>query len=285
MQNSSPRLCAWKTAGRKQTPCARSSGDATPGHCQTRTSCWKITASYGVSRVFCGAGVTKVKRCCRTIPRRIIASRSVAVLPRRRNLETRWRNGAKPFARFTKKFLKQRHQDARKKTGSGKTVGNTRLRRVQFGVPPNCRSARMFAGDRISDNNLCSQVVSGVTPETTRGTRVLPYYCCVVMLLCFKPFSADAQSRKEKPPPPRPRSMNPLWAAWEWPLLRRKPQARVRKCRRPRYRRRCSNRRKNPPATDIFCLCSDARQGNGCRGREVPSDTPQVSNPWCAVWW
>ena len=37
-------------------------------------------------------------------------------------------------------------QDAEKKTGSGKTVGSTRLRRVQFGVPPNCLGARAIVG-------------------------------------------------------------------------------------------------------------------------------------------
>ena len=69
-------------------------------------------------------------------------------------------------------------------------MGSARLRRVQFGVPPNCRSAHTFAGNRTSDNNLCLQTVSGVTPETTRETRVLPYYSCIARLLCFKPFSA-----------------------------------------------------------------------------------------------
>ena len=40
----------------------------------------------------------------------------------------------------------------------------------------------------MSDNNLCLQTVSGVTPETTHGTRVLPYYSCVAILLGFKLF-------------------------------------------------------------------------------------------------
>ena len=44
------------------------------------------------------------------------------------------------------KFSLQRCQDAEKKTGSGKAVGSTRLRRVQFGVPPNCLGARAIVG-------------------------------------------------------------------------------------------------------------------------------------------
>src|ERR1035437_8190809 len=104
MRNSSPRLCALKRAGRRQTPCARSNGRAMPGRCRTRTSCWKITANCAASRVFCAAGVTKVKQFCRTIPRRIIAFPCAAVLPCRRNLERRWRNGESPFARFTTRY-------------------------------------------------------------------------------------------------------------------------------------------------------------------------------------
>jgi hypothetical protein len=62
-------------------------------------------------------------------------------------LEKRWRNGARPFARFIRKFLTQRRLDAKKKTRSGKAVGSTRLRRV----------------------------VSGVTPETVCGHRLLSF--------------------------------------------------------------------------------------------------------------
>ena len=53
-------------------------------------------------------------------------------------------------------------------------VGSTRLRRVQFGVPPNCVGKRTMEITWTNDGKLCSQTVSGVTPETTRGTRVLP---------------------------------------------------------------------------------------------------------------
>jgi hypothetical protein len=52
-------------------------------------------------------------------------------------------------------------------------VGSTRLRRVQFGVPPNCHGARATVGYRTSDGSLRQQSVSGATPEMTRGTRVL----------------------------------------------------------------------------------------------------------------
>jgi NADH-quinone oxidoreductase subunit M len=57
----------------------------------------------------------------------------------------------------------------------GETVatGSTRLRRVQFGVPPNCVGARTIDFDQTKDGKLSPQAVSGVTPETTRGTRVL----------------------------------------------------------------------------------------------------------------
>ena len=52
-------------------------------------------------------------------------------------------------------------------------VGSTRLRRVQFGVPPNCLGARAIYVARTINDKPCLQKVSGVTPETTRGTRVL----------------------------------------------------------------------------------------------------------------
>jgi hypothetical protein len=53
-------------------------------------------------------------------------------------------------------------------------VGSTRVSRVQFGVPPNCRGARATAFRRVNTSNLCPSSVSGVTPETTRRRRVLP---------------------------------------------------------------------------------------------------------------
>jgi hypothetical protein len=55
----------------------------------------------------------------------------------------------------------------------GKAVGSTRVSRVQFGVPPNCVGARTIGFDQTKDGKLSPQTVSGVTPETTRGTRVL----------------------------------------------------------------------------------------------------------------
>jgi hypothetical protein len=60
-------------------------------------------------------------------------------------------------------------------------VGSTRLRRVQFGVPPNCRGRRTIDINRMNNGNLRSQKVSGATPETTRETRVLPH---IFLRLC-----------------------------------------------------------------------------------------------------
>ena len=57
--------------------------------------------------------------------------------------------------------------------GETVVVGSTRLRRVQFGVPPNCVGARTIDFDQKKDGKLSPQTVLGVTPETTRGTRVL----------------------------------------------------------------------------------------------------------------
>ncbi len=53
-----------------------------------------------------------------------------------------------------------------------KDVGGTRLRRVQFGVPPNCVGARAIYVARAINDKPRFQKVSGATPETTRGTRV-----------------------------------------------------------------------------------------------------------------
>ena len=53
-------------------------------------------------------------------------------------------------------------------------VGGTRVSRVQFGVPPNCYGARATEFRRVNTSNLCPSSVSGVTPETTRETRVPP---------------------------------------------------------------------------------------------------------------
>jgi hypothetical protein len=52
-------------------------------------------------------------------------------------------------------------------------VCSTRLRRVQFGVPPNCHDAYTIGFTRVNGGNLYWQTVSGATPETTRETRVL----------------------------------------------------------------------------------------------------------------
>jgi hypothetical protein len=55
-------------------------------------------------------------------------------------------------------------------------VGSTRLRRVQFGVPPNCNGARTTCVKQMADDDVCRQKVLGATPETTRETRVLPHF-------------------------------------------------------------------------------------------------------------
>jgi hypothetical protein len=53
-------------------------------------------------------------------------------------------------------------------------VGSTRLWRVQFGVPPNCIGVRSIYPKLTNNGKLCPHTVSGVTPETTRETRVPP---------------------------------------------------------------------------------------------------------------
>jgi hypothetical protein len=50
------------------------------------------------------------------------------------------------------------------KTKLTKAVGSTRLRRVQFGVPPNCRRERTIDIDRTNNGKLRSQKVSGAPP-------------------------------------------------------------------------------------------------------------------------
>jgi NADH-quinone oxidoreductase subunit M len=58
--------------------------------------------------------------------------------------------------------------------GETVAIGSTRLRRVQFGVPPNWIGTRAAGMDQTNNGGLRPQAVSGATPETTRGTRVLP---------------------------------------------------------------------------------------------------------------
>jgi hypothetical protein len=50
---------------------------------------------------------------------------------------------------------------------------STRVSRVQFGVPPNCGRTRDLAQARPRHQKRRPSRVSGATPETTRGTRVL----------------------------------------------------------------------------------------------------------------
>jgi hypothetical protein len=69
------------------------------------------------------------------------------------------------------------------KTKLTKAVGSTRLRRVQFGVPPNCCREHTIDIDRTNSGKQCSQKVSGATPEITRETRVLPH---IFPRLCVK---------------------------------------------------------------------------------------------------
>ena len=63
-------------------------------------------------------------------------------------------------------------------------VCSTRLRRVQFGVPPNCVSARMIAIGRMKNRMLPPRMVSGATPETTRETQVLQTFSDVLPHIC-----------------------------------------------------------------------------------------------------
>jgi len=57
--------------------------------------------------------------------------------------------------------------------GETVAVGSTRLRRVQLGVPPNYVGICVIDFNQTKDGKPDSQAVSGVTPKTTRETRVL----------------------------------------------------------------------------------------------------------------
>jgi hypothetical protein len=80
-------------------------------------------------------------------------------------------------------FIAKMQRDQEVKKNFTMAVGSTRLRRVQFGVPPNCHGRRTIDIDRMNNGNLRSQKVSGATPETTRETRVLPH---IFPRLCVK---------------------------------------------------------------------------------------------------
>lgn len=54
-----------------------------------------------------------------------------------------------------------------------KRMCSTRVSRVQFGVPPNCGETRHQTLTRLRHQQRRPSPVSGGTPETTRGTRVL----------------------------------------------------------------------------------------------------------------
>jgi hypothetical protein len=82
-----------------------------------------------------------------------------------------------------KDFIAKMQRDQEVKTKFTSTVGSTRLRRVQFGVPPNCCGRRTIDIDQTNNGKLRSQKVSGTTPETTRETRVLPH---IFPRLCVK---------------------------------------------------------------------------------------------------
>ena len=72
-------------------------------------------------------------------------------------------------------FIAKMQRDQEVKTKYTNTVGGTRLRRVQSGVPPNCRGEHTIDIDRTNNGKLRSHKVSGATPETTRETRVPPH--------------------------------------------------------------------------------------------------------------
>ena len=80
-----------------------------------------------------------------------------------------------------KYFIAKMQRDQEMKINFTRAVGSTRLRRVQFGVPPNCCGRRTIDIDRTNNGKLRSQKVSGATPETTRETRVLPH---IFLRLC-----------------------------------------------------------------------------------------------------
>jgi hypothetical protein len=82
-----------------------------------------------------------------------------------------------------KDFIAKMQRDQEVKTKCTNAVGSTRLRRVQFGVPPNCHGERTIDIIRTNNGKLCSHKVSGATPETTRETRVLPH---IFLHLCIK---------------------------------------------------------------------------------------------------
>ena len=63
-------------------------------------------------------------------------------------------------------------------------VCSTRRWRVQFGVPPKCVDARVIAIGRTKNRTLPPRMVSGATPETTRGTRVLPTFSDILPNIC-----------------------------------------------------------------------------------------------------
>jgi NADH-quinone oxidoreductase subunit M len=58
--------------------------------------------------------------------------------------------------------------------GETVTVGSTPLQRVQSGIPPNCGGRRAIGFNQMKDRKLSPQAIPGGTPETTRGTRLLP---------------------------------------------------------------------------------------------------------------
>jgi len=65
--------------------------------------------------------------------------------------------------------------------GETMAMGSTRLRRVQFGVTPNCGDVHSKVFSLTSDDGARSAQISGATPETTRGTRVLHNSCPVAL--------------------------------------------------------------------------------------------------------
>jgi NADH-quinone oxidoreductase subunit M len=74
---------------------------------------------------------------------------------------------------LTEKITPEAEKIEKMVCGETVAVGSTRVSRVQFGVSPNCVSTRPIDFDQTKDGNPCPLQVSGVTPETTRGTRVL----------------------------------------------------------------------------------------------------------------
>jgi formate hydrogenlyase subunit 3/multisubunit Na+/H+ antiporter MnhD subunit len=76
---------------------------------------------------------------------------------------------------LTEKITPDAEKIVKMERGETVAMGSACLWRVQFpdASGPNCVGIRTIGFDQMKDGKLSPQTVSGVTPETTRGTRVL----------------------------------------------------------------------------------------------------------------